>query len=152
ETEVAGRRGVLQEKRNAKARAPPFHGKLSALAQAPSSVLHLITLLRQLLDAGIHGNETADLVADGLGVGEADSTRKLGTSARRHLDQVLPGGPALADAAAGDLGREKNAALGRGLRAAARLLVARLAGQEHGQLGGLHQHLAREHDVLVDTK
>src|SRR5262249_59650356 len=139
-----GRRGVLQEKRNAKARAPPFHGKLSALAQAPSSVLHLITLLRQLLDAGIHGNETADLVADGLGVGEADSTRTLGMSARRHLDQDLPVGPALADAAAADLGRGKNGALGRDPRSSARLLVARLAAPSHGQLGRLPQHLARQ--------
>ena len=50
-----------------------------------------------------------------------------------------------------DLGAERDAPLGRGLRAAAALLVAGRGGQQHHGLAGIHEHLGGDDDVLVDA-
>ena len=102
--------------------------------------------------ARVDGDDLGDLGADRVGVGETRRAgARSGSHPRREVTEDLPLGPRLADARAVDLRAERDAAFGRGLGAAAALLVPRARGQQHDGLAGVDEHLARHHDVLVDA-
>src|SRR5439155_2801332 len=61
-------------------------------------------------------------------------------------------GAFFADSAAQYFGGELHAPFRVGLRLASSLLVSRLRGEQEDGIGGIHEHRAREDDVLVDPK
>ena len=94
--------------------------------------------LRRRHDAG-------DLVADGLRPRRSRISRAaVGSTAPRQVDEDLPLAARLADARPGDLGAEGDAPLGRGLGAAAALLVAGRGRQQHDDVARVDEHLARQ--------
>jgi hypothetical protein len=106
----------------------------------------------QVLDAFVEGNDPGDLVADGRRVQKLKPLGEFGLDAPGQIEEYLPLGARLADAATGNLGTEDDAALGAGLGDTAGHFVARGGGQEQGVLAGVDEHLGRKDDVHVDPQ
>ncbi len=148
-------RGVERDRRGVRATVRRREVRATvALAESRAAPLHLVALRAQRLDAGVDGHRARDLAADRRGVGAAGDPSAFGVDAGEQIEQHLPLAARFADAAAGDLGREHDAAFGRGLRAAARLFVARRRGQQqHGAAGRrIDQHRRRHDQVLVHAQ
>src|SRR6185436_4699768 len=110
-------------------------------AEPFASPLNLIAGLLQMLDAFISGNRASNLVSNRLGVVKMDQVSGIGSRRLGDEHRDLPLGQGFADPAAWYLGAKKNAALGRGLGAAAALLVASLRRQQDDRVGRFNHHL-----------
>src|SRR2546428_8403430 len=122
-----------------------------ALAQEAPAPLKGVATRDEALDARVCRDDRRDLVAY-LGCGrEAKRHRTFRTYAPADLREDRPLGARLARTRAGDLGAQDDAPLGRGLGAAAGLLVPGHRGeQEH--LVAVDEHLSRKHDVLMHAQ
>ena len=124
----------------------------SAGVELVAAPLDLVALFRERRDPRVEGNGERDFLPDRRRPREADAVRGRGPRPRRHLAQDLPLRPRAGNAAPGDLGRKNDPPLRRCLRDAARDLVAGRRGEEQHGVRRLHEHGARERDVLVDAE
>ncbi len=119
-------------------------------AEVATAPLHLVAGGGQRLDPCVDRDHLGDLLPQLLVAGPGEGVAELGAHPRGHVGEQPPLAARLTDLAR-DLRAEDDPPFGGGLCATSFLLVAG-GDREQDDVLSLHEHLRRDHDVLVDAQ